>query len=125
MAGGRRLFGLTIVARNVFLGTAHDYAVSSIRIGLARCVAPAALLAQARAQNPALNVRMGLWDPASTMNIGGDMPGVDMTKMTPEQKAHMQAMMQNMMGAHPTTVKSCLTPQKFDEDAFISQRIRT
>ncbi len=84
--------------------------------------ATAALLAQTPAPKPALNVRMGLWETTSTMNIGGDMPGVDMSQMTPEQKAHMQAMMQNMMGAHTTTVKSCLTRQKFDEDTFMTQK---
>ncbi len=46
----------------------------------------ASLTAVAFAQAPALNIRMGLWEMTSTTNVGGEMPGIDTSKMTPEQK---------------------------------------
>ncbi len=84
--------------------------------------ATAALLAQTPAVKPALNVKMGLWETTSTTNVSGDMPAVDLDKMTPEQKARIQAMMQSMMGPRTTTVKSCLTREKFDDNTFLGQK---
>jgi hypothetical protein len=72
------------------------------------------------AQTPVLDVRMGLWEMTNTTNIGGQMPGMDMSKMTPEQRAQMEAAMKNMMGAHTTVTKTCVTKEKFDKGNFMS-----
>jgi hypothetical protein len=77
------------------------------------------LAAVLMAQAPSLNVRMGLWEVSSTMKMSGEMPGMDTSKMTPEQKAQMAAAMQNMM-ARPTITKSCMTKEKFDQKSFLA-----
>jgi ribosomal silencing factor RsfS len=77
------------------------------------------LSAIALAQAPVLDVKMGLWEIASTMNIGGQMPGMDTSKMTPEQKAQMDAAMKSMMAAHTTTQKTCVTREKFNKSNFM------
>jgi hypothetical protein len=77
------------------------------------------LSAIALAQAPVLDVKMGLWEISSTMNIGGEMPMMDTSKMTPEQKAQMEAAMKSMMGAHTNTQKTCVTREKFDKSAFM------
>jgi hypothetical protein len=75
--------------------------------------------AAAWAQAPALNVRMGLWEVTSTIKIGGDMPGIDTSKMTPQQRAQMEAAMQQMMGTHTAVTKSCMTKDKFNAADFM------
>jgi uncharacterized protein DUF3617 len=70
------------------------------------------------AQTPALDVKMGLWEVTTAVDINGQMPGVDTSKMTPEQKARMEAAMQGLTGAH--AVKSCMTKEKFDRSNFMT-----
>jgi hypothetical protein len=77
------------------------------------------LTAVVAAQKPALNVKMGLWEITATTDIGGQMPGMDTSKMTPQQKAQMEAAMKGMMGAHPTVTKTCMTQEKFDKSDFM------
>jgi len=79
------------------------------------------LTAVVLAQAPVLDVKMGLWEVSSTVNIGGQMPGVDMSKMTPEQKAQVEAAMKSMMGAHTNTQKSCVTREKFNRESFMME----
>jgi hypothetical protein len=74
------------------------------------------------AQAPALNVRMGLWEVTSAINVGGEMPGMDTSKMTPQQKAQMEAAMKGMMGAHQNVMKSCMTKEKFDQANFMGDQ---
>ena len=83
--------------------------------------AVAALGGVAAAQAPALNVQMGLWEISSTTDLGGQMPGVDTTKMTPEQKARVEAAMKGMMGPRTSVNKSCVTKEKFDQSNFMTQ----
>jgi Spy/CpxP family protein refolding chaperone len=71
------------------------------------------------AQKPALNVRMGLWEITSTMSMGGDMPGMDMSKLNDQQKAQMAAAMRGMMQPHVT--QSCMTREKFDDMDFSNE----
>lgn len=77
------------------------------------------LPAIALAQAPALDVKMGLWEITSTMNIGGEMPMMDTSKMTPEQKAQMDAAMKSMVGAHTNVQKTCVTRETFDKSNFM------
>jgi hypothetical protein len=81
----------------------------------------AATLAQAPPA-PKLNVKLGLWEMTTSVNLGGEMPGMtgmDMSKMTPEQQAQMQAAMKAMMGAHTSVNKTCMTKEKLDSSTFM------
>ncbi len=71
------------------------------------------------AQAPALDVRMGVWEITSTIDIGGQMPAMDTSGMTPAQKAQMEAAMKGMMGPHTTTDKSCITKEDFSKSALM------
>jgi len=81
----------------------------------------AALGAVAVAQAPALNVQMGLWEISSTTDLGGQMPAVDTGKMTPDQKARLEAAMKGLMGPHTSVNKSCVTKEKFNQSNFMGQ----
>jgi hypothetical protein len=58
---------------------------------------------------PALDVKFGLWEMAMTVDIGGTPPQMDTSKMTPAQKAQMEAAMKEMMGQHTSTKRQCVT----------------
>lgn len=73
------------------------------------------------AQAPALDVKMGLWEITSTTDMGGQMPGMDTSKMTPEQRAQVETMMKSMT-AHPTVAKICITKEKFDRSSFMTEQ---
>jgi hypothetical protein len=68
---------------------------------------------------PALDIKMGLWEISSTSQIGGNMPTMDTSKMTPEQKAQMEAAMKAMMGSHQNVTKSCMTKEKFQKEGLM------
>lgn len=87
-------------------------------VALLLSAAAAVVLAQA----PSLDVKMGLWEITSTMDMGGQMPAMDTSRMTPEQRAQVEAMMKNMTGAHPTVVKTCITKEKFDRSSFATEQ---
>ena len=53
----------------------------------------------AYAQAPALNIKLGEWEISSVMNVGGQLP-IDTSKMTPEQKAKMEASMDGRGARH-------------------------
>jgi len=79
----------------------------------------ATLLAQGA---PKINVKMGLWEVTSTTNMTGNVPMTDPSKMTPEQAAALQAAMGGMMGPHTTTIKECLTQEKFNQGMLTDQK---
>jgi hypothetical protein len=79
----------------------------------------AALVAQGA---PKINVKMGLWEVTSTTNMSGDVPMPDTSQMTPQQAAAIKAAMGGMMGPHTTTVKQCLTKEKFDQGMLTDQK---
>ncbi len=87
----------------------------SIGIALTAAVLPVLLAA---ADTPALNVRLGLWETTSTTHVGGQMPAIDTSKMPPEQRARVEAMMKQMLGAHTQTAKSCLTKERLERGTF-------
>ena len=72
------------------------------------------------AQAPALDVKMGLWEITSTSNVGGQMPTIDTSKMTPEQKARMEAAMKGMLSPQSNVTKSCMTREKFNRSNFMT-----
>jgi Protein of unknown function (DUF3617) len=94
-------------------------------MSLRSCLVSAGLLLVAAgavvlAQKPALNIKMGLWELTTNSQVGGQMPGIDTSNMTPEQKAKLEAMMKStVMGAHTNVIKSCITQEKFDKANFM------
>ena len=83
-------------------------------------LAAATVLAAAPARAQQLDVKLGLWEVHSTMQMSGPPP-VDTSKMTPEQKARVDAMLAQMgAGGKPQVhdTKSCLTQAKLDKDLF-------
>src|SRR4030081_3889389 len=67
------------------------------------------------AQTPALDVKIGLWEVTMNTDIAGQMPAIDASKMTPEQKA-IEAMRQALVGANVT--KTCITKEKLNRSNF-------
>jgi Protein of unknown function (DUF3617) len=67
------------------------------------------------AQQPRLDVKVGLWEITSRMQVSGmtPVPAIDTSSMTPEQRAIMQNAMKSamdaMQGTHVT--KQCLTAE--------------
>ncbi len=72
----------------------------------------------AYAQAPALNIKLGEWEISSVMNVGGQLP-IDTSKMTPEQKAKMEASMDGR-GARTRVSKTCMTKEKFERGTFLA-----
>jgi hypothetical protein len=70
------------------------------------------------AQTSQLNVKLGLWEMTSTSNIGGEM-SIDTSKMTPDQKAKMEAAMKAMMGPQVHVTKTCITKEDLAEAKFM------
>ena len=72
----------------------------------------------AHAAQPALNVKLGLWETQVNPQISGDLatsiPDEQLQKMTPEQRAKMQQAMQAMQAsmAQPHLAKDCMTAEK-------------
>jgi len=78
------------------------------------------MVAVVLAQRPALNLKMGLWELTSIGQVGGQMPAIDTSKMTPEQKAKFEAAIKSaVMGAHTSVFKSCITQEKFEKANFM------
>jgi hypothetical protein len=63
-----------------------------------------------------LNIKLGLWEIATQANISGapPIPEDALAKMSPEQRAHMQAAIQASMAevAKPRLAKHCVTQEK-------------
>src|SRR3979411_2113928 len=62
------------------------------------------------------NIKPGLWEVATNPKISGEMPIPEeqLAKMTPEQRARLEAAMQSHMtnGGKPRVYKECMTPEK-------------
>jgi hypothetical protein len=89
---------------------------------IAALVLSAAGAAVLLAQAPALDVKMGLWELTSNTDMNGQMPSVDTSKMTPDQRTQFEAMMKAMSGARSSVVKTCITKEKFDRSSFAPER---
>lgn len=59
------------------------------------------------------NIKPGLWEVTTTPHISGEMPIPEdqLAKMTPEQRAKLQAAMQQHQ-TKPRVYKECMTPEK-------------
>ena len=90
-------------------------------IALLFVVSVTALAVAQTRQVPALNVRMGLWEMTSTIDVSGSEPaGVDPSKMTPQQKAQMAGAARGMMRPQTTTATTCLTREDFNRKNFMT-----
>lgn len=85
-----------------------------------RCVAAilvsAGLAVVVCAQAAGLDVKLGLWEITQSAGVGG-MPGVDTSKMSPEQLAQIQAMM-SAAGSAARPTKTCLTKEKLEKETY-------
>jgi Protein of unknown function (DUF3617) len=62
------------------------------------------------------DVKPGLWNVTSTMEMSGMPPIPNLDQMTPEQRARVEAAMKNMAGApHTNTAKSCITKEGIEK----------
>jgi hypothetical protein len=78
------------------------------------------------AQAPALDVKVGLWEMTSTVNVEGAPPSVDTSKMTPQQKAAVESAMKGAMGRRTHTNAQCLTKEMIQKSMFMpSDRLGT
>src|SRR6266850_6050685 len=62
------------------------------------------------------NIKPGLWEVSIDPHVSGEMPIPEdqLAKMTPEQRARLQAAMKSHManGGKPRVYKECMTPEK-------------
>jgi hypothetical protein len=62
------------------------------------------------------NIKPGLWEVSINPQVSGEMPIPEdqLAKMTPEQRARLQAAMKSHManGGKPRVYKECMTPEK-------------
>lgn len=66
-----------------------------------------------------LDIKLGLWETTSTSNMSGapPIPSDVLAKMTPEQRARFEQMIQAHTGAPTTrTHKYCVTKEKLERD---------
>ena len=70
-----------------------------------------------------LRVKTGLWEVTTTTQTTG-MPPMDMSKLTPEQREKVEAMLKNRAQAAPrtTTKQECLTQQKLEQKLFDDEK---
>jgi hypothetical protein len=66
-----------------------------------------------------LDVKTGLWETTVVSETNG-MPAIDTSKMTPEQRARIEAALKGRGGRGPSTnvVRTCMTKEKLDKLAF-------
>jgi hypothetical protein len=66
-----------------------------------------------------LNVKVGLWEMSETVTTSGEMPIPPevLAKLTPEQRAKLEAQMKSNSGGHTRTItyKSCLTKEQLEK----------
>jgi hypothetical protein len=84
------------------------------------CIGAALLAGAAESAKPSdpikLNIKLGLWEIATQANISGapPIPEDALAKMSPEQRARMQAAIESSMAevAKPRLAKHCVTQEK-------------
>src|SRR5438477_5640403 len=90
------------------------------RVGASVFLSACFMAAVAYAQAPALKLNLGAWEVSTTVDLGGQLPGVDTSKMTPEQKARIEALAQARNGQAPRVSKTCITKENFQKGALLS-----
>jgi hypothetical protein len=73
------------------------------------------------------NIKTGLWEITETHAMTGmppmTIPPEALARMTPEQRAQMEARMKDSFGGTPktTTRKNCVTKEKLDKDTLFNE----
>lgn len=68
------------------------------------------------AAGPAFDVKPGLWEVSSTVQMSGMPPIPNLDQLTPEQRARVESAMKNMSGKPTTsTTKSCVTKEGIEK----------
>jgi len=89
-----------------------------------RAITTAAICASAAvfvAAQTVPNVKVGLWEMTTTMDLSGMMGSVDMSKIPPDQQPMVQAMMARG-GMPPQTSQTCITKEKLAHANFNQDR---
>lgn len=97
---------------------------TTLRLAFLAVVAFALALALPRpAAAQKLDVKMGLWEATTTSQMAG-APPIDTSKLSPEQRAKMEAAMaaSMKMAAKPHTFKHCLTKEKMGKGLFQQEK---
>lgn len=87
------------------------------RLTPALCAASLALLPLLPAQADPMNLKLGLWESTQTTQMSGSpIPEAALQKMTPEQRARVEAAMKKReaMGPRTHVIRSCLTQEKLE-----------
>ena len=86
----------------------------------------AATVALAAQKIEPLNVKLGLWEMTLVTKSSGEMPLPTeyLSKLTPEQRAKMEAAMKAQTAGPPktTTYKSCWTKEKLDNSSIFNDK---
>ena len=71
-----------------------------------------------------LNVKTGLWETTMTTKVNGSMPLPDMSELTPEQRAAIEARIKANSGEKTwtSTSKSCLTKEQLEKGRAFEQK---
>lgn len=77
-------------------------------------VAVLAAVTAAAAWADVSDVKPGLWERTVVMQVANPPPMPDLSKLPPEQRAHVEKMMAPMPGK-PTTLRECVTPEMAKE----------
>jgi Protein of unknown function (DUF3617) len=68
------------------------------------------------AADQAIDIKPGLWEISSTVQMSGLPPIPNLDQMTPEQRARIEAAMKKMSGTPQTnTTKSCITREGIEK----------
>jgi hypothetical protein len=74
-----------------------------------------ALLSSIPACAADFDIKPGLWTVTNSMQISGAPPIPNLDKMTPEQRARIEAAMKNMAAPQSVTAKSCITKESIEK----------
>ncbi len=77
------------------------------------------VFAYAQAQRPALKINLGAWELSTNLDVAS--ASVDTSKMTPEQKARVEAMMRARANGGAITRKSCVTQEDYNKGNFLDE----
>src|SRR6187402_3592576 len=69
------------------------------------------------AQAPALDLKLGLWEQTILTKLDGLPPGIDTSKIPPEQLKQMMA----ALGEHPIITRACITKEDLADETFMLQ----
>ncbi len=89
------------------------------------CIGVGCVVLDARAADKItpLDVKLGLWEVTTTNSMSGEIPipPEKLAKLTPEQRARLEASMAKLTAPTTDTHKECLTKEKLDKDLLFAE----